>query len=140
MKEGGAKVTITRRGMHKGNCEFAIVIEDSLSGLRVAEIVMEPEEFAEAVTGMGMCRAEWRFSPTQFVADNIGKIRETMQVKCPKVNSYDKEEQTFAVEDHYQKGGFAKDGWMIHSDGTGSQQPGPEHRYLLYRFVEPGDA
>jgi len=134
MKE--AKVTITRRGSNKGDGQVSISIEDRLSGLLITEVLMDLSEFAESITGLTMCKGEFRFMPNQFVVDNAGKKRETKRILVEKPNAFEKEKAKEEVRKAVDKSGELKEGWMIHNDGTGSQQNGSKHQVVLYRFTE----
>jgi hypothetical protein len=126
-----ARVTISRTN----HDEIFIKIDDDTSGLRVVEVMMSPSDFARAITGLSSCNGEFHFTPTAFTAANIGKVRETDSFFVRKSDGYSKEAQAAIVYEEFEKSGLAEAGWMIHSDGTGSQQPHDTHRATIYRFV-----
>ncbi len=130
-----AKVSITRRGMTKGDGVVSIQITDKESRLRVIEVEMEMIEFAEAITGLSYCKAECFFAPNQFIIDNIGKKREVKDIFVERSGLYGEKDNEI-IRQSVEDSGELVDGWMIHSDGCNTQQHGMKHKVVLYRFVD----
>ena len=131
-----AKVTISRRSNTKGEGGVAISIDDEASGLKIVEVQMELTEFAEVSTGLGYCKAEYRFKPNSFTVENIDKTREVKNIFVDRAGgAYDKDKVAEIIKKHIEDSGELIDGWMLHDDGTRSQQHGDKHRVSLKRFV-----
>lgn len=122
-----AKVTISRSNRD----EFTIRIDDDMSGLRVTEVTMKPDDFARCLTGLGYSPGVFRFSPKEFTVQNIGKLRETKRVEIDWRKGGDQNRLHDLIQPHLV------DGWMLHSDGLSIQQPANGHVIILYRFQEP---
>ena len=131
-----AKVkTVVSMGLHKSNNGvMQLSVEDEHSGDHIMEVSFTLEELALLVTGLHGVKGE----ATIYTKANIAKERETRRVFCDKVSSYNKEEQRKRVlqdiAEHH-----AQDGWLLHSDGTTSQQRGSEHEYIIKRYVDVKD-
>lgn len=124
------KITISRMGMQKGTGGIEFTIEDGASGLIVAKFIMEQGEFAECITGLGMCGMTITLPPNQYIIDRMGKERETKRVRLD-WDSYNGEPKVLEalIKPHLI------DGWELFSDGTSSQQNQPGHEVVLRRFV-----
>jgi len=54
--------------MSKSESDFYIEIKDENSGVKVAEVKMNADQFAHAMTGMWNVDCEWEFMPIQKVS------------------------------------------------------------------------
>ena len=133
MKE--AQISIHRRTNSMLDESIVITISDKSSRLQVTEIEMDLKDFALAITGLGACKALFNSTPSQFLIDNIGKKREIKSILIDKPFSYDSENRRIEINKSIKESGELKDGWMLFSDGTRSQQHGKKHKVILYRFV-----
>lgn len=125
------KITISRTGLQKGGGDIDFTVEDSLSGLVVTKFTMRLEEFAECITGVGMCSATIQLGPDQYLIDRIGKKRETKTVALDwKKYGGDVRELEALIEPHLI------DGWELFANGLNSQQNSPGHTVVLRRFVD----
>lgn len=68
---------------------------------------------------------------------NIAKKRETMKVTCDKVSGH-KSVQRLMVQKHFEEE-YAPLGYLLHDDGTGTQQPTQLHQYIIKRYVPVED-
>jgi hypothetical protein len=92
-------------------------------------------EFAKAITSME-AKCEWEHAPTPSTAAKIGMDCEVHHVQCPKVKSFDKEDQKRAVLAHFAEN-WHHSGWQLWQDGTSMQQPKLLHTYVIHRWVHP---
>lgn len=124
----GAKITITRRSDDK---IYINIIDDS-SGCMVVEVSMPLAEFTLAITGLAHSHGEIN---RLISSTNIGKIGRKKIVEswyCEKV-SLDKEKQKSYILGDYM---LKNDGdWEMLDDGTRTQQPGSQHRYIVCKYV-----
>jgi hypothetical protein len=131
-----AKVTIGRRTNQDNEGSVSISIEDRESGLKVVEVEMSLIDFAQTITGLACCDAEYRFKPSQSTVDNIGKTREIKDIFVGKVDGvYDRGKRNALINKSIKDSGELVDGWALHDDGTRSQQNGLNHKVVLKRFV-----
>ena len=137
----GAKVTISKMGNTKGIGEIAITINDKESGLRVVTVRMSLLDFADCITGLGNCDADYMFRPTEYTVQNIGKKREIKRVGIEKPEKIlTKKMMSDYVLNKLIEAGEFKDGWHLHDDGTRSQQNAQKHIAVLVRYVPKEDA
>lgn len=68
---------------------------------------------------------------------NIAKKRETMKVTCEK-DTTNKSSQEKVVRTHFEEE-YAPLGYLLHDDGTGTQQPTQLHQYIIKRYVPVED-
>lgn len=132
-KKDCAKVSISRVNDNKDGY-IRLSVEDSLSGNKVLELKITHRNFSEILTGLAYVDAEYRFCPSVDSAFNYRKARVVDSGYCDKANGYDnKEEQKEIVYKHFNE--TFGDEWILHDDGTGSQQPGNKHKYNVKKFV-----
>lgn len=132
----GAKVTISRRGMCKGDGEFCISITDASSGILVAEVNMELAEFAECIGGLSSCNGTFKFRADEHTVDKYGKVREAERISIET-----------KLDKHSDKEGLLKlikasvpEGWVLSDDGMRTQQnQRGRHQFVVCRFVDKVD-
>lgn len=111
-------------------------IEDEHSGDRILDIDMSLEELSLLITGFGGVKGAAKF----FSGSNIAKKREVKSVTCDKTPSFSKQDQKELVQEHFENNIVPlNEGWVIHDDGTRSQQNSKDHRYILKRYVPVED-
>ena len=136
-----AKVTISKISNTKGIGEIAITINDKESGLRVVTVRMSLLDFADCITGLGNCDADYMFRPTEYTVQNIGKKREIKRVGIEKTEKIlTKEMMKDYVRNKLIEEDVFEDGWHLYDDGTRSQQNTQKHIAVLVRYVPKGDA
>ena len=132
--ENKARVTITRRGTIRGEGVIAISITDHASDINVCDVVMSLSEFSECVTGLAGSRGEFRNIANLYSAARYGKTKIVERVYCEKVDSIKKKDVSESVRAHFNDN-YA-DEWELWSDGTGSQQHGEKHQYIICKYVD----
>jgi len=136
-KKDSAKVTISNRRGHDSGSVIAITITDDSSGLQIVEVEMSPENFVECLTGLAYAPATFLSLIDKKIYENVGRKRETKTIFVDKPSLYaDAESRKKEVLKSVEGSGELRDGWMLHSDGIGTQQPTDRHAVVLYRFVE----
>ena len=134
-----AQVTISRPSYSSDKKAIVISIDDFDSGIRVMDLEMTLEDFAECLTGLANCSAVVEHWCGKRAKD-LGKIVEPKTVHLSGQPPYDKDEAAKWVRAHPELSILLKEGWIISSDGTRSQQPSPTHHTVhLVRFVARGD-
>lgn len=122
-------VGISRNNRDKVNLQ----IRDEYSGDRVLEVSMTLEQYALVVTGLHGVSVEGVFYDDAHIAQE----RESQTVTCEKCGSFDKDIQSALVLEHFKQN-YEPYGWILQSDGTGSQQHGDLHKYNIKRYVTVG--
>jgi hypothetical protein len=116
---------------------ITITIGDSESLSAEVVVKMDCETFAKAVTGLSMITvdATWRNT------DRAGKKREMFEVKIPKEDlPSDRAVLGDFIKSWLETREYLVDGWMIHSNGIGTQQRGESHHVHLVRFVDGSES
>jgi hypothetical protein len=119
---------------HEGDF-MSLQIEDDASRVLVARLKIPLIEFTNAIT-QRESHCEWEVLPTARTAAVIGMECEVKNVFCEKAKSYDKKDQKRAVLAHFAEN-WHHSGWELWQDGTSSQQPLDQHRYIIHRWVHP---
>lgn len=124
--------------LRNSNNEIMIDIMDNNSRIDIVNLTMDLEEFAMAVTG----RDDTTCDITRVVSEdhikNIGMKHIIQKVYIPKIQGmYDREDIKAYVISSFEKSEYYKDGWMMSNDGTHSQQNEKQHRYVIYKYVDP---
>ena len=132
MRNSEAMLTISRRNSNQDdNDTITVCVTDSLSGNRVVEIILTPENFTKCITGLSCVDADYKFCPTPEGAVNYKKKRIVDSWLCDKLN-ISKERQAVEVRRDFA---IKNDGeWILHSDGIHTQQKGTQHRYVVVRY------
>ncbi|QYW06062.1 hypothetical protein KASIA_p018 [Shewanella phage vB_SspS_KASIA] len=107
-------------------------ISDHHSGDRIINIEFTPEELGLLLTGLHGVKG----IADVHTGENIAKKRETMKVTCDKVSN--KITLQAIVRDHSEEE-YAPLGYLLHDDGTGTQQPTQLHQYIIKRYVPVED-
>jgi hypothetical protein len=109
--------------------KWRITVLDEKSGVMVAAIELTLENFSRAMGGLARTECDIMQYPTADESNLIGlkKITETIkQAKAPnKLIQRDDIKDWLSVHPE----------WQLHDDGTSSQQPHDEHRFIVKRYV-----
>ncbi|GAA0586370.1 hypothetical protein ACFQH5_20455 [Halomonas salifodinae] len=125
-------VSISRPSRGDGREVMTIKVIDTTSRLPVVEFDMPLDDFMKCLTGQAEMPAEvTRFTP-EDKRNFLGMTRVNRTVECGRVHG--KEEQREVVLRHFAT---LEPGWYLFSDGTGSQQRGEHHQYIVHRWEEP---
>lgn len=127
------KVTISRNSSGLINLR----VKDGSSALPIVELEMEPEEFANCVTGEAFCPAEASFTPNEYTVQRYGMVRKTQTVECRKPTSFENTRDV-VLSDFTEK--WAPGNWELHDDGAHTQQPGKTHNYIIRKFITQAEA
>ena len=123
-----AKVTISRSSDDK----VRICLTDAASGIEFAEVAMELEAYAQAITGLSYVEGDLEVRGLEWVGKR--RITEKREVVCP-LKSYDRNELSKWLRDNAQE-----DGWLV-SSYLGSQNAihqtpqGTLLRYSVTKYV-----
>lgn len=123
------KQTIAKVGLSRDNRNSVnIVIEDGHSGDRILSLSLGLTEYALFSTGLHGVESICEFNEDA----NIACSREVERIS---INTFatDKEELRKIVEKDFVKN-YLHDGWVLHSDGTNSQQKHGYHQYIIKRY------
>lgn len=128
------KTVISAGVSRTSNGKVNFEISDHHSGDRIINIEFTLEELGLLITGLHGVKG---------IADvhtdaNIAKKRETLSVTCDKQPSGDKVGQKAIVRDHFENE-YLPLGYLLHSDGTSTQQPTQLHQYSVKRYVPVED-
>ena len=128
-------ITITRRTNFNSSNTISFHIEDKASHTVIARFEMSLEDFAAAVTGLGMQPVELEYVISESGSRRIGKTVETKRVFIEHPPGYDNESRKQWVIDQLQ-GNPEMEGWELFDDGTRSQQNGEKWIVVLRRWVD----
>jgi hypothetical protein len=127
------EITISRtQSSHRGQF-MSIRISDSLSRLGIVDVEISLEDFTKCITGQ-WSECEITRLPSVQSASRFGLERESIRVTCERVG-YDKDAQKAKVLKDFQEK-HEPAGWELDSDGTGTQQSGAAHTYIICRWNE----
>lgn len=125
--------TVVSAGISRtSNGKINFEISDHHSGDRVTNIEFTAEELGLLLTGLHGVKGVAEV----HTGANIAKKRETMRVTCDKLSN--KITQQAIVRDQIEVD-YAKLGYLLHDDGTGTQQPTQLHQYIIKRYVPVED-
>lgn len=123
-----AKVTISRSSDDK----VRICFTDAASGIEFAEVAMELEAYAQAITGLAYVEGDLEVRGLEWVGKR--RITERREVVCP-LKTYDIKKLSEWLRDNAQE-----DGWLV-SSYLGSQSSiqhtgeGTLLRYSVTKYV-----
>lgn len=130
MKKINGKITISRR--FSGDEDYmSISLKDDTSSVAICNVEMGLVEFARALTGLGYVDCDIDLYDTY---EKAGKKLIVKRVACEKDKSYSKDEQKRIVQEDFLEKYSNK--WEIHSDGTGTKQPGERHVYCIRKYID----
>lgn len=125
------KNTVFKLGMSRSNQnKVVITINDAHSGDFILDAKMSLEDAAKFLTGTHGVSADGRFNDK----GNIAKEREVKTVSCARIDGYNKDLQRDLVEKDFNTY-WREEGWLLHNDGTSSQQRGDKHNYVIKKYT-----
>jgi hypothetical protein len=132
-------VTICRRSCSGEDATIALEITDDTSGGRLVDLVMSPEAFGNAVTGLGAQPCKYNLGRVELA----GKIREAKEEFVPEAVKHCKlSREEYALENCKP---FMVDGWTPRGSHFGNshyyQRVGGQggYRVIFFRYVDaPG--
>ena|SRR5690554_1698346 len=115
-----------------GESEVMVVrVVDTSSRLPVVEFDMPLDEFMRCLTGLAEVKAAVKRFPTEKQRQRHGLRCITKSMTCQR--SFDKGKQRELVREHFAT---LDAEWEMFSDGTGTQQRGDQHAYIVRRWVD----
>lgn len=127
------KTVISAGVSRTSNGKVNFEISDHHSGDRIINIEFTPEELGLLLTGLHGVKG----IADVFTGANIAKERETLRVTCEK-DTTNKSSQEKVVITHFEEN-YAPLGYLLHDDGTRTQQPTQLHQYSIKRYVPVED-
>jgi hypothetical protein len=115
-----------------------ITIEDEHSGDKVLELSLTLEAYGLLVTGLSCIKGQMEVNSDAAIA----KQREVKTIITDSIPKFgNKEDKATLVEKHFNNSGLAEDGWILHSNGTTTQQNSKQgYAYTIKRYVPVEDA
>lgn len=123
------KVSINRRSDKK----ICIYIEDNASGIKFVEAIMNPEEFANAVTGLAYQEATGNVKGLEYVGKK--RIREDRSVECP-LDTYDKEKLQAWLKENCQEDDWLLDTYLGSQSSVSWKNGKTILNYAVIKYVE----
>ena len=127
------KTVISAGVSRTSNGKVNFEISDHHSGDRIINIEFTLEELGLLLTGLHGVKG----IADVYTDANIAKKREAMRVTCDKISDH-KSPQRAMVQRHFEEE-YAPLGYLLHDDGTRSQQPTQLHQYIIKRYVPVED-
>ena len=115
------------------NNKVYINVEDEHSGDNILELSLTLEAYGLLVTGLSGIKGTMEVNPNAQIA----KKREVKRVVVPEIKKYqDKKITEQLVLDHFALSSYKTDGWILHDNGTRSQQNNANgYEYIIKRYI-----